>query len=599
MADETVLRRSAARRSRPRSPPGARRRPGSRPPCVTTCPRLAAAQETWFALSGLQGAAARHRVAGRRADPQRGGCRRARRASTPAATPTSSRPRPSACAARRPRSPQQVEQQRAVLEAAVVDQARGRGGRRRGGPPHRRAPASRRRPARGPRPAARPGQRARRRAPRPPTPRSSASPTPARTPSPRAERAQRDFTALETQVAGLDAGEEGLDSEHEDAVGALDEIDEQLARAREEAQQAERDRAGLVARRDALEIGLNRKDGAGALLAATDQVGGLLGSVAALLDVDARLRDRGRRGPRFRRRRRGRHRRRTPPSRRSATSRPTTSVAPGCCWAAHPPPTATGPRCPARRDRTPSTSCARPTTYARRAGAAAAQGRRRRRPRGRPATRRRPARRHRRHPRGRPARCPLRGRWIRRSQPSLIEIQAAVDEADAHARRGDCVARSGSASRSPGSRPRATTPSSASTSRSPSCTSPTPPWPRWPRSSASTARRPAPPRVRPSGSSAPSPPPARPARRTSPGWSSSRPGSPPPRTSPTRSPTPPSANASPRQPGRRGRARWTPVSRCAPPRSGHGRCTVAPTPCCAPRRPSASRAPAPPSAVSG
>lgn len=102
----------------------------------------------------------------------------------------------------------------------------------------------------------------------------------------RAERAQRDFTALETRVAGLDAGEEGLDSEHEDAVAVLDEVDEQLARAREDSQQADRDRAGLVARRDALELGLNRKDGAGALLAATDEVGGLLGSVAALLDVD-------------------------------------------------------------------------------------------------------------------------------------------------------------------------------------------------------------------------------------------------------------------------------------------------------------------------
>jgi chromosome segregation protein len=102
----------------------------------------------------------------------------------------------------------------------------------------------------------------------------------------RAERAQRDFTALETRVAGLDAGEEGLDSEHEDAVAVLDEVEEQLARAREDSQQADRDRAGLVARRDALELGLNRKDGAGALLAATDEVGGLLGSVAALLDVD-------------------------------------------------------------------------------------------------------------------------------------------------------------------------------------------------------------------------------------------------------------------------------------------------------------------------
>lgn len=102
----------------------------------------------------------------------------------------------------------------------------------------------------------------------------------------RAERAQRDFTALETRVAGLDAGEEGLDSEHEDAVATLDEVEEQLARAREDAQQADRDRAGLVARRDALELGLNRKDGAGALLAAGDRVTGLLGSVAAMLDVD-------------------------------------------------------------------------------------------------------------------------------------------------------------------------------------------------------------------------------------------------------------------------------------------------------------------------
>ena len=102
----------------------------------------------------------------------------------------------------------------------------------------------------------------------------------------RAERAQRDFTALETKVAGLDAGEEGLDSEHEEAVAALDEVNEQLARARDDAQQADRDRAGLIARRDALEIGLNRKDGAGALLAATDTVDGLLGSVAALLDVE-------------------------------------------------------------------------------------------------------------------------------------------------------------------------------------------------------------------------------------------------------------------------------------------------------------------------
>ncbi len=101
----------------------------------------------------------------------------------------------------------------------------------------------------------------------------------------RAERAQRDFTSLETRVAGLDAGEEGLDAEHEGATAALDDITERLAKTREEAQQAERDRGSLAARKDALEMGLNRKDGAGALLAASDSVSGLLGSVAALLSV--------------------------------------------------------------------------------------------------------------------------------------------------------------------------------------------------------------------------------------------------------------------------------------------------------------------------
>ena len=100
----------------------------------------------------------------------------------------------------------------------------------------------------------------------------------------RAERAQQAFTALETRVAGLDAGEEGLDAEHEQAVDELDEVEALLAQVRERAQAADRDRHTLAARKDALEMGLNRKDGAGALLG-SDQVEGLLGSVAALVTV--------------------------------------------------------------------------------------------------------------------------------------------------------------------------------------------------------------------------------------------------------------------------------------------------------------------------
>ena len=102
----------------------------------------------------------------------------------------------------------------------------------------------------------------------------------------RADRAQHDFTALETRIAGLDAGEEGLDTEHEAALAVFDDLTERLAKSREEAAQADRDRSGLQARTEALALGLNRKDGVGALLAASDSVSGLLGSVAAVLTVD-------------------------------------------------------------------------------------------------------------------------------------------------------------------------------------------------------------------------------------------------------------------------------------------------------------------------
>lgn len=101
----------------------------------------------------------------------------------------------------------------------------------------------------------------------------------------RADEARRQYTALESRIAGLDAGEEGLDAEHERAADALAELEERLTDLRERLTGAERERASLAARKEALALGLNRKDGAGALLAAGDGVSGLLGSVAALLTV--------------------------------------------------------------------------------------------------------------------------------------------------------------------------------------------------------------------------------------------------------------------------------------------------------------------------
>ena len=101
----------------------------------------------------------------------------------------------------------------------------------------------------------------------------------------RAARAEHDYTALETRVAGLDAGERGLDEEYDAALSVLTDVEAQLAKLRDEVQRAERERAELAARKEALELGLVHRDGAQALLAVSDRHNGLLGSTAAVLSV--------------------------------------------------------------------------------------------------------------------------------------------------------------------------------------------------------------------------------------------------------------------------------------------------------------------------
>jgi chromosome segregation protein len=102
----------------------------------------------------------------------------------------------------------------------------------------------------------------------------------------RADQAAQEFTALETQVAGMDAGELGLDSEHDEASGALTSAEKELESAKLEEQEAERERAGAIARLEALEQGMARRDGGAAVLAATDTMSGILGSVAALMQIE-------------------------------------------------------------------------------------------------------------------------------------------------------------------------------------------------------------------------------------------------------------------------------------------------------------------------
>ena len=105
----------------------------------------------------------------------------------------------------------------------------------------------------------------------------------------RAEQATLAFTALESRIAGLDDGELGLDSRHEEAVAAFEEVAARRRQLRESETAAAQERAALAARVDALGLGLQRKDAAAALLAEGSPTTGLLGSLSALLRVEPGL----------------------------------------------------------------------------------------------------------------------------------------------------------------------------------------------------------------------------------------------------------------------------------------------------------------------
>ena len=102
----------------------------------------------------------------------------------------------------------------------------------------------------------------------------------------RAAQAQDQLDKLSHEVGALDDGEVGLDERHEAAVAAHEQLSARVAELQADEREAERSRATWTARREALALGLTRKDGAGALLAAGSRLPGVLGSVAALLSVD-------------------------------------------------------------------------------------------------------------------------------------------------------------------------------------------------------------------------------------------------------------------------------------------------------------------------
>ncbi|WP_406863374.1 chromosome segregation protein SMC [Streptomyces sp. HUAS MG47] len=102
----------------------------------------------------------------------------------------------------------------------------------------------------------------------------------------RAAAAQEEYEQLKAEVDGLDADDSELGERHETARAALADAEAALSAAREATTAAERRRAATQARHEALALGLRRKDGTGALLAARDTLTGLLGPAAELLTVN-------------------------------------------------------------------------------------------------------------------------------------------------------------------------------------------------------------------------------------------------------------------------------------------------------------------------
>lgn len=100
----------------------------------------------------------------------------------------------------------------------------------------------------------------------------------------RRRRAQSEFTALESQVAGVEDGEETLDADYEDASAVLDTVLADIDRLKAAEREGERERGALAARRDALQLGLNRKDGSERV--AVSGLPGIIGTLASMLTVE-------------------------------------------------------------------------------------------------------------------------------------------------------------------------------------------------------------------------------------------------------------------------------------------------------------------------
>nr|WP_205861156.1 chromosome segregation protein SMC [Planosporangium flavigriseum] len=103
----------------------------------------------------------------------------------------------------------------------------------------------------------------------------------------RAEAAQEAYDAQAVGATEADRDDAELELRHSEAVRIHDAAAATVKQLSDAERTAEREVTQWKAREEALAMGLRRKDGAGALLARADRVPGLLGSVAAVLSVEA------------------------------------------------------------------------------------------------------------------------------------------------------------------------------------------------------------------------------------------------------------------------------------------------------------------------
>jgi len=101
----------------------------------------------------------------------------------------------------------------------------------------------------------------------------------------RAQQAQESFAPLQARLDAWGESEAGLDAAYEAARADVDHLAGDLDELRHADHQAAADQGAAAARIEALQLGLDRKDASAALLAAGDALGGVLGSVADLVSV--------------------------------------------------------------------------------------------------------------------------------------------------------------------------------------------------------------------------------------------------------------------------------------------------------------------------